>query len=178
MLQLDGQILLWIQEYLRTPWLTKFFTVITRLGDKGSFWILLAILFLLVPKLRKTGIHSLEAMAGSFLINNLFLKNVIARTRPYEAVEGLTRLIEKLSDFSFPSGHTATSFAMAVILYRELPKKYGVCFLVLAGLIALSRLYLGVHYPTDVLAGAISGTLIALAVEKLNERYHMKKELS
>ena len=82
-------------------------------------------------------------------------------------MEGLTRLIEKQSDFYFPSGHTATSFAMAVILYRELPKKYGICFLVLAGLIALSRLYLGVHYPTDVLAGAISGTLIALAVEKV-----------
>lgn len=104
------------------------------------------------------------SLVGSVVVNNLFLKNVVARTRPYEVVEGLTRLIEKQSDYSFPSGHTAASFAAAVILFLQLPKKYGIPALILAVLISFSRLYLGVHYPTDVLAGAVSGTLIALAV--------------
>ena len=103
----------------------------------------------------------------------LFLKNVVARTRPYEVVEGLTRLIEKQSDYSFPSGHTAASFAAAVILFLQLPKKYGIPALILAVLISFSRLYLGVHYATDVLAGAVSGTLIALAVHWIFEK---KKE--
>ena len=88
-------------------------------------------------------------------------------------MEGLTRLIEKQSDYSFPSGHTAASFAAAVILFLQLPKKYGIPALILAVLISFSRLYLGVHYPTDVLAGAVSGTLIALAVHWIFEK---KKE--
>lgn len=173
--QLDVNILLWIQEYLRFPCLTKFFSVLTRLGDKGIFWILLAILFFAIPRTRKIGWLSAQALLGSLLINNVFLKNVIARTRPYEVIEGLNRLIEKQVDYSFPSGHSAASFAMAVILYKELPKKYGICFLVLAGLIAFSRLYLGVHYPSDVLGGILSGTLIALGVEKINKRTSKKE---
>lgn len=110
------------------------------------------------------------SLVGSVVVNNLFLKNVVARTRPYEVVEGLTRLIEKQSDYSFPSGHTAASFAAAVILFLQLPKKYGIPALILAVLISFSRLYLGVHYPTDVLAGAVSGTLIALAVHWIFEK--------
>lgn len=92
------------------------------------------------------------------------LKNLIRRVRPYEVISGLTALIEKQHDFSFPSGHTASSFAVAIILYQELPKKYGCIAIVLAILIAFSRLYLGVHYPSDVIAGAISGSCIGMLV--------------
>lgn len=166
MLTLDASILLWIQENLRTPWLTVFFKQITRLGNAGIFWILLSVCLLFFTKTRKTGWLAGISLALSFVVNNLFLKNVVARTRPYEAVEGLNRLIEKQTDDSFPSGHTASSFAVAVILYLELPKKYGIPLLILAVLISFSRLYLGVHYPSDVLAGAVSGTLIALALQR------------
>lgn len=166
LLNLDASILLWIQEHLRTPGLTVFFKQITRLGNAGIFWILLSICLLLFTKTRKTGGMAIVSLAISFVINNLFLKNVVARTRPYEVVEGLNRLIEKQVDYSFPSGHTASSFAVAMILYLELPKKYGIPLLILAVLISFSRLYLGVHYPSDVLAGAVSGILIALAVHR------------
>jgi len=170
---LDASLLLWIQENLRVSWLTPFFKQITKLGNVGWFWIFLTVILLLIPKQRRTGAMCAASLVGSVVVNNLFLKNVVARTRPYEVVEGLTRLIEKQSDYSFPSGHTAASFAAAVILFLQLPKKYGIPALILAVLISFSRLYLGVHYPTDVLAGAVSGTLIALAVHWIFEK---KKE--
>ena len=163
---MDASILLWIQENIRTPWLTVLFKAVTSLGNAGIFWILLSMGLIIYAKTRQTGIRAMTALVISFVINNLFLKNVIARTRPYEVIEGLTRLIEKPSDYSFPSGHTASSFVVAVVLYLELPKKYGVPALILAVFISVSRLYLGVHYPTDVLVGAITGSLIAVAVHK------------
>ncbi|MDD3063847.1 MAG: phosphatase PAP2 family protein, partial [Massilibacteroides sp.] len=107
------------------------------------------------------------ALMGSFIIDNIILKNLVARTRPYEVVQGLQLLIGKQNDFSFPSGHTGSSFASAVILYKELPKKYGIPLIGLATLIGFSRLYLAVHYPSDVLGGAIIGTLIAILVNKV-----------
>lgn len=107
------------------------------------------------------------ALAGSLVINNLILKNLVARPRPYEMVAGLMPLIPRPADYSFPSGHTGSSFAAAVVLYGQLPKKWGIAALVLAVLISISRLYLGVHYPSDVLAGALIGSMIGLAVQRL-----------
>lgn len=172
LLNLDASLLLWIQENLREAWLTPFFKQITKLGNAGWFWILITVVLLLIPKQRRTGGMCAASLLGSLIVNNLFLKNAVARTRPYEVVEGLTRLIEKQADYSFPSGHTAASFAAAVILYLELPKKIGIPALILAVVISFSRLYLGVHYPTDVLAGAVSGTLIAFVVHWI---FHKKK---
>lgn len=106
------------------------------------------------------------ALIGSLLVNNLVLKNAVARIRPYEVITNLHILIEKQKDLSFPSGHTGSSFAAAVILYKELPKKIGVPALVFALFIAISRLYVGVHYPSDVIAGAVTGTLIALGIRR------------
>ena len=166
---LDASLLLWIQENLRVSWLTPFFKQITKLGNVGWFWIFLTVILLLIPKQRRTGAMCAASLVGSVVVNNLFLKNVVARTRPYEVVEGLTRLIEKQSDYSFPSGHTA-SFAAAVILFLQLPKKIQDTGTHISGADRFSRLYLGVHYPTDVLAGAVSGTLIALAVHWIFER--------
>lgn len=166
LLDLDAFILLWIQENIRTPWLTVFFQNVTKLGNAGIFWIMISLILLLFTKTRSTGLMSMAALVLSFIINNLVLKNAVARIRPYETVEGLSRLIERQADLSFPSGHAASSFAVAVILYLQLPKKYGVPALILAALISFSRLYLGVHYPTDVLVGAVSGTLIAIAVHR------------
>lgn len=162
--RLDEMILLWIQEDIRCDLLTPVFTFITHLGDHAFIWIALAVVFLLFKSTRKTGVLMGVSLLGSLLINNLLLKNLAARVRPYEAVEGLQRIIEAQSDLSFPSGHTGSSFAAAVVIFLMCPRSMGIPALVLAVLITLSRLYVGVHYPTDVLAGMITGTLIAMLV--------------
>ena len=162
LIELEGPILLWIQEYIRMDFLTPIVTFITHLGDAGWFWILLTILLLVIPKSRRTGIVMAVSLVINALVTNVVLKNLFARTRPYEVVEGLERIVEEQVDFSFPSGHTACSFAAAVVICKLCPKRYGIPAMVLAVLIALSRLYVGVHFPTDVIGGAVFGTAAAL----------------
>ena len=174
LLQLDGNILLWIQEHVRNAVLTPVMTFITHLGDAGWIWIALAIVFLLVKKMRRTGVLMTCSLLGSLIVNNLILKNLVARTRPYEAVDGLQRIIEAQRDLSFPSGHTGSSFAAAVVIFLTCPRKIGVPALILAFLIMFSRLYVGVHYPTDVLAGMITGTLIEVLVCRVYQKKHRK----
>ena len=99
------------------------------------------------------------------VINNLFLKNLFARTRPYEIIHGLVPLVEKPVDFSFPSGHTAASFAAGSVMFRKLSKKFGIPILTLAVLMGFSRLYVGVHYPSDVIFAVFEGILIGYWAE-------------
>ncbi len=162
---LDQNILLFLQDYVREDFLTFAMRFITTLGNAGMIWILITGILLLMPKYRKLGLTCGVALLLSLLINNLFLKNVIARTRPFDVIEGLIPLIPRPIDFSFPSGHTASSFAAGFLLFRRLPKKYGILMLGLAVLISFSRLYVGVHYPSDVLAGVISGICISYLAE-------------
>lgn len=164
-LKLDGDILYSIQEYIRTPILTTFFIYITKLGDMGFVWIIVSLGLIIPKKTRKIGLISLLALLGSFIVNNLILKNLLHRVRPYDAISRIERLIQKPSDFSFPSGHTASSFAVASVFLRKLPRRYGIPAIILAALIGCSRLYLGVHYPTDVVFGMISGILISYLAE-------------
>lgn len=173
--ELDGGILLWIQEYLRNPVLTPVLKVITNLGNGGAIWILLTILILLLPKTRRVGCMMAVALLGTLLINNMLLKNLVARTRPYEVIEGLTYLVKQPGDLSFPSGHAGCAFSAACIMLRRLPKRYGIPAIVFAIVISLSRLYVGVHYPSDVLFGVISGILISYAAEAIVERFWKKE---
>lgn len=164
---MEADFLLWVQETLRVPALNSLMEAITHLCDMGIFWIVLAIAFLLYPVNRKTGITMLFGMLASLLINNTLIKNIVQRQRPYEVVEGLESLIGKVGEFSFPSGHTSTSFVAATIIACLLPqKRYGIAAFVLASLIAFSRIYIGVHYPTDILFGAASGILTGILVTK------------
>lgn len=176
----EKMILLFIQEVIRNPALTSFFVVVTKLGDGGMIWILTTVILLLSKKTRKIGCIMTFSLLGSLVINNLFLKNVVGRARPYEMIQDLLPLIKKPKDYAFPSGHTASSFAAAGVLYRKLPKRFGIPALILAVLIALSRLYLGVHYPSDVLCGMISGIGISfaaeIAVNQVSERLGGKKD--
>ena len=159
---MEASILLWIQENLRAEWLTPIVKAITYLGNAGIVWILLTLVLLCLPKTRKVGRATALALIFDLLSVNLLIKKLVARTRPYEVIEGLTNLIGEQSDFSFPSGHTAASFAFAAAFCMLAPKKYRLPVCILAVLISLSRLYVGVHYPTDILGGAVIGILCGL----------------
>ena len=165
--QLDGNILLWIQEYIRNDFLTPIFKFITHLGDEGYVWIAIAVILLFVKKYRKVGLMVGASLLGSLVFNNMLVKNLVARPRPYRMIETLSILIPEPGEYSFPSGHTSSSFAAGVVLYLMLPKKYGVPAMILAFLIGISRLYVGVHYPTDVLGGMVMGTVLAVATVKI-----------
>ena len=168
-LQFDSAILLWIQEHVRAALATPAVTFITHLGDRGQFWIALALLLLCFRRARKIGLACCVSMLLGLLLTDGILKHLVARTRPYELIPGLERLIEKQHDFSFPSGHTTNSLACGWVIFRMAPKKLGVPALILAVLIALSRLYVGVHYPTDVLGGTIVGITCACVAMPLSK---------
>ena len=157
-MNIELKILDWFQT-LHTPVLDKFMTSVTKLGNAGIFWIILTVLFLLIPKMRKTGVVMAAALIIDLLLCNVLLKNFVARTRPYDVNTGIQLLVAKLRDYSFPSGHTAASFASVAALYLAGEKKLWKPALVLACLIAVSRLYLYVHYPTDVLGGVVIGII-------------------
>lgn len=171
--QFEGQILLWIQENLRgAPDAPVRF--ITMLGDHGMIWIALVVLLLCFRKTRRAGMTAALSMILTLLVVNLLIKPLAARTRPYEVIDGLRCIVAWERDFSFPSGHSAHSFACAWTLLRCAPRKLGLPALVLAVLISLSRLYVGVHYPSDVLCGALAGILMAEAALRLARRLPRK----
>ena len=164
--QFELGILDWIQSVFQCPFLDVFSPLITKFGDGGIFWIAIAVLLLFFKKTRKTGLMMGSALLMGLLVGNLFLKPVVARIRPYDLNTGVTLLVERLHDFSFPSGHTLASFESATVLMLR-DKRMGIPAMVLAVLVALSRLYLYVHYPTDVLAGIVLGVLFAFLSVKL-----------
>lgn len=171
LLSLDGNILLWIQEHLRSELFTPLWTFITTSGNAGLIWIALTCFLLAFKKTRRVGAMCAVSLVLSLLFTNLLVKPLVARTRPYELIQGLVLLIEKPHDFSFPSGHSSAAFAAAWVMFRNLPKKIGIPAVIYASLMAFSRLYFAVHYPTDVLAGVIFGILYAQAAMWLMERF-------
>ena len=161
----DLPILDWIQANLQSGFMDSFMPFITKFGDHGTFWMIVAALLFLFPKTRKTGLGMAIAMMIGLLVCNVTLKPLVGRIRPYDLQLqefGITiqLLGERMHDFSFPSGHTIASFEAAVVLLKN-SKKMGIPAMILAVLISFSRLYLYVHYPTDVLASVILGTLFA-----------------
>ena len=166
-------VLDWLQAHLRCDFLDAVMPFISGLGDGGAVWIGLTLVLMLFRKTRKTGYMMALALVLGLLIGNLTLKPLIARIRPYDANPDVTLLIDRLSDYSFPSGHTLASFEAAAVLLLQYRAK-AIPALVLALLIAFSRLYLYVHYPTDVLAGALLGVAFAFlarfAVERMLAR--------
>ncbi|MCR5425623.1 MAG: phosphatase PAP2 family protein [Lachnospiraceae bacterium] len=160
---MEGQILLWMQDTLRGPFLDPVMTTVTHLGDAGIVWILMSIVLLAVKRTRKVGLCCFLALLVMLIVNNYVIKVLVDRARPYEVVEGLTAIVPLPVDASFPSGHTAAGIAAAVVLIGETKARYWIPALLLALLVAFSRMYVGVHYPTDVLGGAILGILYGLA---------------
>lgn len=175
---IEFMILDWLQQ-LHGPVLDAFMIFVTTLGNSGMIWIGLTVLLLMIPKTRKTGCMLAVALCLDLILCNGFLKPLVARIRPYDIREGIQLLIEKPSDFSFPSGHTAASFCVAAALFFEGNKKLWIPAFCLAVLISFSRLYLYVHYPTDVLGGIIFGIAVGFISCKLINRWSSKtsKEL-
>ncbi len=161
--QYEVGVLEFIRDNLHTAFGDKFFSIITHLGS-AVFVIALAVVLLFFRKTRRTGITAGGALLIGFIIGNLILKPLIDRMRPFDFEEGLNifkSITDGLGDKSFPSGHSLAVFEAAVSIWLVKGKKFGIPALVVALTVAFSRLYLCVHYPSDVLVGAILGTVFA-----------------
>jgi len=168
--QIDFTILDFIQNNFRFQILDKTMPYISLIGNAGAVWILITILLLSSKKNRFAGLVMALALISCVLIGNVTLKHLVARIRPFNIHNEIVLLIPHPTDFSFPSGHTMSSFAATTVLLLY-NKKWGIWATILAILIAFSRLYLYVHYPSDILAGLIIGILIAIASTKLLNNY-------
>ena len=169
----DLPILNWIQQNTQSTFLDFIMPFITILGDAGIFWIACAVILMFIPKYRKAGFSMGLALIFGVVVCNMILKPLVGRIRPYNYNLDVLKLqwqdflvhgkllVETPHDFSFPSGHTIASFEASVALYKN-DKRLGIPALILAVLIAFSRMYLYVHYPTDVIASVILGTIFAL----------------
>ncbi len=159
----EQRTLLWLQERLRRSWLTVAMKIATFLGNGGILWLTACACLLLRQQTRRAALTALLSLVFSALVCNAFLKNLVERARPFNKIPGLQFLIRKPHDFSFPSGHTSSSFAAATVFLALLPMWAGVTALLIAMTIAFSRMYLGVHYPSDVFCGMVLGVLFGIA---------------
>lgn len=170
---MEISILDWIQS-MRTPTGDAVIPIITKLGDAGIIWILLSVVLLIIPRTRKSGAILAAALCVDVVLCNGVLKNLFRRIRPCDVNMSIQLLIARPDDLSFPSGHTAASFAAVAALMLAGERKLWIPASVLAVFIAFSRLYLYVHYPTDILGGIAVGIFAGYAgnwiVKKSGER--------
>lgn len=169
---LDDTIIRYVYDYMHTPILDKIMIFITSLGNIGAIWIALTLLFLLFKQTRKLGVLLAFGLILELFICDGILKNIFQRPRPFTRFE-VEMLVPAPRSFSFPSGHTASSFTAALIILSQ-DKKIGVFALILATLIGFSRIYLFCHYPSDVLAGIVLGIIITFVTLKAFKFYESK----
>lgn len=174
--KMDVDALLWIQNNLRSDWLTALMEKITLFGEHGIFWIVICLSLLAFKKTRRIGIICTLSLALTFICCNLVIKPIVDRLRPWEAYPVLKPLLDDPGDASFPSGHTANAMgpAWALLLTVYDDKKlriWGVLAVILAFLIGFSRIYLGMHYPSDVICALILGALCANIVYYSYRKY-------
>ena len=171
----DETILLWIQETVRQGWLNPLVEFYTTLGNGGLLWIVLSLALLCWRPTRRGGAAALLALLLGALCTNVVLKNLGQRPRPYTVVEGLVPLRTAGDPSSFPSGHSCAAFAAGLAWAGTCSARWArIAAVVSAVCMGLSRLYVGVHYPTDVLTGAVIGTccgiLASWVVRRVSER--------
>ena len=159
----DFEILFFIQKYLRNDILDVIVPFYTSLGEDGIIWITVGVILLIPKKTRKCGIMVLCALLVMLVVNNIVLKNLIARSRPCWTYPEMVDLVEIPKSYSFPSGHTVSAFAVSLVILSQ-HKKLGIVTVIMAALMAFTRLYVFVHFPTDIFGGMLVGTSIACFV--------------
>ncbi|EQB3098773.1 phosphatase PAP2 family protein [Clostridium botulinum] len=157
---MDIYLLDFIHKSIANDFLDKIMIFITSIGNLGLIWIAISVLLLISKKYKRVGMLCIATLILSSLIGEVVLKNLVQRGRPFTAIEGINLLVKAPKSFSFPSGHTASSFAVATVIGRKI-KSFKLPIYILAFAIAFSRLYLYVHYPSDVLVGALIGIISA-----------------
>ncbi|OPZ73673.1 MAG: Undecaprenyl-diphosphatase BcrC [Firmicutes bacterium ADurb.Bin456] len=168
---LDESCFRWINLGLHNPFFDRLMPLFSYAGQAGLVWVALSLFFFFYRRgtWRNAAILMLAALLASYLVDEGLLKNIFHRPRPFETLTGVDLLIPPPNSYSFPSGHAASSFAAGLVLARKMPPA-AVPALTLAFLIAFSRVYVGVHYPLDVLAGAIVGAACAFLLLKMEKR--------
>lgn len=156
---LDTTLIFWIQNHLVAGGLSPLMIGLSTLGNIGAVWILLGAVLLCSKKYRCAGIAIFIGLAFSLLVGNGMLKHLVMRARPCMDYPWMPMQlpVPAANDFSFPSGHTFGSFAAAAALFPGVRRRWGIAALLLAGAIGFSRIYLFMHYPSDVFAGAVLG---------------------
>ncbi len=162
-MKIDFLILDFIQNYIKTPVFDFLMPWISWLGNGGLIWIIAAVVLLAIPKYRRGGVALSVGLLLCLIIGNLTLKPLVARVRPFDMIEGIELLIKAPTDFSFPSGHTLSSAIAAAVLTMT-DKRFGYGAIPLACLIAFSRMYLYVHYPSDILGAVVIAAIISTAL--------------
>lgn len=160
---LDFNILFWIQNLIRNDVFDVIIPFYTSLGEDGIIWIALGLILLIPKKYRKTGIMVLAALLVMLVVNNIVLKNLIARPRPCWTYPEMVQLVHNPSSYSFPSGHTTSAFAVAFTVFSQ-HKKLGKVIIVMAAIMAFTRLYVFVHFPTDIYGGILVAAAITTFV--------------
>lgn len=166
---IDFKILDFIHEHLSCKVLNFLMPKVTFIGNGGIIWILTAVIMLFSTKYRKTGITTGAGLFTGVIIGNVILKNLVARNRPCWINDTVNILISVPQDYSFPSGHTLSSFISATII-MHCNRRIGIIVYVVATMIAFSRLYLYVHFPLDVLAGVLIGIIIGTVSNIISDR--------
>ena len=201
--QFDGNLLIGIQHALNADWLTPIMKSITMLGEDGIFWILVCLVLLLFKRTRRLGVICSLSLLCTFIVCNLCLKPAVDRGRPWITFQLVNPMLPPPGDASFPSGHSANSMGPAWAMFlatmpvrmaggRSYDKvrclgwngegvsphtmhKFGIAAVVLAVLIGISRLYLGMHYPSDVVCGLLIGMIVATVVYRIILRAEDKR---
>ena len=170
---MELQILHMIQGW-HTDWLDDVMVFITKLGDEGLIWIAICVALLIFPRTRKCGVAVALSLILTTILGNEIIKKIVQRPRPFAVDNSVTLLIPQPGQYSFPSGHTSNSIAAAVSIFLFY-KKPGIAAIALALLIAFSRMYLFVHYPTDILGGIVLGVVDALIIRFLIKKWDERR---
>lgn len=162
---IDFSILYWIQDNLRNSFMDFVMPLFSNLQDGGLIWISIAVVMLFFKRTRYCGIAVLFAMGIDTLITEYGIKNIVCRVRPCNLVDDVNMLVEKPTSYSFPSNHSASAFAGAVAVMLTIKKKaWTIPAFVFSGIISFSRMYVFVHFPSDVFAGILLGSTVAVLV--------------